>query len=241
MIALRGPHVPQREARAIVARDRASARPRGTAPALAGCSASSPLTYCSKACSDGAGTATRRVAAGHDAPRHPLRRPRTDPSSLPRSAISSSARPTSIRIGRARTVSASPSTLHFADDHLRRRRRAAPTLMTVARLSDGIGRQVELIVGALARRARNRAEPARVDVVGDQDRDRLAQPVGATVAGRRFERHDENPAGPATRDSRPRPALRHRHGPTRSSLQGQRAASAGAAVMRRPPCPSLAR
>ena len=102
----------------------------------------------------------------------------------PRSVISVSARPMSIRIGRARDRSASsPSTAtsptitcdgadELADlDH----RRAA---------EDGVGRQVQLVVGALPRRARDRPEPARVQVVGDQHRDRFAEPVGPRRRGR---------------------------------------------------------
>ncbi len=58
---------------------------------------------------------------------------------------------------------------------------------------DRVRRQVQLVVGARARGARNRPEPAPVHVVGHQDRDRLAEPVDPAVAPGRVERDDEDP------------------------------------------------
>ena len=84
--------------------------------------------------------------------------------------------------------------LHVADDDLRCAGELAD-LDHGGAAEDRVRRQVELIVGALARGARDRAEPACVQVVGDQDGDRLAEPVRPTVASRRLERRHQNPRG----------------------------------------------
>ena len=54
-----------------------------------------------------------------------------------------------------------------------------------------VRRQVQLVVGALARRAGS-PEAARVHVVGDQHGDRFAEPVEPRLAPGRLERHDQD-------------------------------------------------